>query len=532
MTEGESTADSWYEATRVASPRRARLNYELDTDVCVIGAGLAGLTVAREIAKRGWSVAVLEAERVAWAASGRNTGFVLPGFHEDLDTMVERIGLDHAKELYALSKQGVDYVRRAIEETGMAGVEPVPGWLHVSKTDDDDTVRTRVERLRWIGAECEAWPTQRVREALPNPRYFGAIHYPNAFHIHPLNYALGLAADAEAAGVRIFEDTPALSIDPSGVRKRIATPNARVRATNVVLACNVHLGELMPQLAATLLPITTYVMVTEPIPALNEIIRYQGGISDTDRADNHYRIVDGNRLQWGGRMRVWDAAPRFIARSLAADVRRNFPALGKVEVAHLWRGTLGRAIHRMPQIGPVEPGLWVASGFGGHGLNTTAMAGELIARGIVENDETWRLFAPYELVWAGGLLGRVLAQGLYWGSRPLDRVEAGLARYREKARERKAARLAARAAAAAAGNGKAKLPAEQAAALAALAEVAEAEQSALVAAAPVAPADADLDAGVAEAALSPEQAGAPAAQKKPFGRRKRQLPEPDAPAGE
>jgi glycine/D-amino acid oxidase-like deaminating enzyme len=449
MSEPETTSDSWYEATPVASRERGTLNFELDTDVCVIGAGLAGLTVAREIAKRGWQVAVLEGERVAWAASGRNTGFVLPGFHEDVDTMVERIGLDHAKQLYALSKEGVDYVRRAIAETGMPGVDPVPGWLHVSKTDGDDKVRANVERLRWIGAECEAWPTERVREVLPNPRYFGAVHYPNAFHIHPLNYALGLAADAESAGARIFENTPAVEIDPTGVRKRIATPDARVRASHVVLACNVHLGDLMPELAATLLPITTYVLVTEPIPNLSEAIRYRGAVSDTDRADNHYRIVGGadpeqQRLQWSGRVRLWQAEPRTVARGLVADIRRAFPALGKVEIASLWGGTLGRAIHRMPQIGAIEPGLWVASGFGGHGLNTTAMAGELIARGIVDNDETWRLFAPYELVWAGGRLGRVLAQGLYWGSRPVTRIEEGLARYREHARARRAARIAAR----------------------------------------------------------------------------------------
>lgn len=449
MNEPDSTAGSWYEATRVASPERGALNYELDIDVCVIGAGLAGLTVAREVARRGWSVALLEAQRVAWAASGRNTGFVLPGFHEDIDSMVERIGLDHAKQLYALSVHGVDYVRRTIEETGMPGVDPVPGWLHVSKTAGDEEVRANVERLRWIGADCEAWPTARVRDALPNPRYFAAIHYPRAFHIHPLNYALGLAADAEAQGVRIFEETPALAIDPSGVRKRIATPDARVRANHVVLAGNVHLGDLMPELAATLLPITTYVMVSEPLPSLSEVIRYRGGISDTDRADNHYRVVGGDnpadqRLQWAGRVRVWEADPRKVARGLKADIRRNFPALGKVEIAHLWAGTLGRAVHRMPQLGQIEPGLWVASGFGGHGLNTTAMAGELIARAIVENDETWRLFAPYELVWAGGRLGRVLAQGLYWGGRPLARIEEELARYREGARARKAARIATR----------------------------------------------------------------------------------------
>jgi hypothetical protein len=143
-------------------------------------------------------------------------------------------------------------------------------------------------------------------------------------------------------------------------------------------------------------------------------------------------------------MRAWQADPRWAGRGLIADIKRNFPALGSVEIAHLWRGTLGRAVHRMPQIGEIENGLWVASGFGGHGLNTSAMGGELIARGIVDADPAWRLFSPYELVWAGGVLGRAMAQGIYWGSRPIERIEQGLSRYRERMRTRKAARLAAR----------------------------------------------------------------------------------------
>ncbi len=456
MSEDDITAAGWYEATRVASPEHPSLNFDLDVDVCVVGAGLAGLTVAREVAQRGWSVAVLEAHRVAWAASGRNTGFVLPGFGEHIDELVERVGLDHTKQLWALSERGVDYVRFTIEDTGMPGVDPVPGWLHVSKTDNGEELRAYVERLRWIGADVEAWPTERVRELLPSPHYFDAVHFRRAFHIHPFNYALGLAALAEKAGARIFEDTPAVSIDPTGVRKRIGTPNARVRAAHVVLAGNVHLGALMPRLAATLLPVTTFVLVTEPIgPVLHEVVRYRGAVSDTQRADNHYRIVGGDRLQWSGRMRAWEADPRWVARGLVADIRRNFPELGKVEIAHLWNGTLGRTIHRMPQIGEVERGLWLASGFGGHGINTTAMGGELIARGIVDGDQTWRLFAPYELVWAGGLLASVLAQGIYWGTRPVEFVEHGLARYREQARARKRARLAARQAA----NGQPAAPA-------------------------------------------------------------------------
>jgi glycine/D-amino acid oxidase-like deaminating enzyme len=277
------------------------------------------------------------------------------------------------------------------------------------------------------------------------------MHVPRAFHIHPLNYALGLAQVAEAAGARIFEGTPALSIDAEGVRKRVTTPSARVRAPHVVLAGNVHVGALMPQLAATLLPINTFVMVTEPIgPLLSEVIRYRGAVSDTNRADNHYRIVGGentaeHRLQWSGRMRVWPADPRGFAGALKRDVRRAFPDLGMVEVAYLWRGTLGRPVHRMPQIGEIAPGQWVASGFAGHGLNTTAMAGELIARGIVEKDDTWRLFAPYELVWAGGGLGRAAAQGLYWMRSAGDKATQALARRRAHARSRKSARNAGRA---------------------------------------------------------------------------------------
>jgi glycine/D-amino acid oxidase-like deaminating enzyme len=443
--ETKDTPATWYETTSVARPQRPRLTFDLDVDVCVVGAGLAGLTVAREIAQRGWSVAVLEAGHTAWAASGRNLGFVLPGFSEHIEHMVERVGLDHAKQLWALSEQGVDYVRRTITEAQLPGVDPVPGWLHVSKTDNGNRIRADVERLRWIGADVEFWPAARVREVLPNPHYFNGAHYNSAFHIHPLNYALGLAALAEQAGVRIFEETPAVAIDPAGVRKRITTPEARVRAAHVVLAGNVHLGALMPRLAATLLRTNTYVLVTEPLaPQLDEVIRYRGAVSDGNRADNHYRIVGGNRLEWSGRMRAWDADPRWIGHGLVGDIHRNFPGLGKVEIAHLWRGTVGRTVHHMPQIGEIERGVWVASGFGSQGLNTTAMAGDLIARGIVESDQTWRLFAPYELVWAGGRLGRVLAQALYWGARPIDRVAQQLARRRERTRTRKQARRAAR----------------------------------------------------------------------------------------
>ena len=212
-------APTWYTATMVGAPLRGPLTFDLDIDVCVIGAGLAGLTTAREIARRGWSVAVLETHRIAWAASGRNDGFVLPGFAETMDRIVSRVGLDHAKALWALSEMGLKYVSTTIAEARMPGVAPMAGWLKVSKVDNGDEILAAVQLYgQELGADIEGWPTDRVREVLRSRHYFHAIHWPHAFHIHPLNYALGLADAAEAAGARIFEQTPALSIDADGVR--------------------------------------------------------------------------------------------------------------------------------------------------------------------------------------------------------------------------------------------------------------------------------------------------------------------------
>ena len=135
-------------------------------------------------------------------------------------------------------------------------------------------------------------------------------------------------------------------------------------------------------------------------------------MSDTQLADNHYRLA-GDRLIWSGRMTVHESSPAQYAKRLRRDIARIFPQLGKVDFEYAWRGTLGNAVHRMPQIGEMQPGLWIASGFGGHGLNTTAMAGNLIARAIVEGSKTWRHFEPFELVWAGGPFGRAAAKISY-----------------------------------------------------------------------------------------------------------------------
>ena len=432
--DADAYGNSWYAATMVAAPPRPPLSFDLDVDVCVIGGGLAGLTAAREIARGGWSVVLLEAGRLAARASGRNTGFVLPGFGTDADKLIARVGFDRTKDLWTLAQAGLDYVRNAIRADGATGVDTQDGWLYVSKKDNTDEFLSYVALLGELGCDIEGWATERVRSVLRSERYFNAINYPRAFTIHPVNYALALAAAAERDGARIFENTEALSIDPTGVRKRIVTPEARLRANHVVLCGNVQLGPLMPTLAATLLPVTTYLITTAPLgPSLGEAIGYRGGVSDSDLADNHYRIVGGDRLMLSGRSTAWARDARHYVRALTGDIKKTYPQLGGVTVDYSWAGTLGITMHRMPQLGELGPGVWLASGFGGHGLNTTAMAGNIIARAIVDGDQTWRQFTPFELVWAGGVCGRAAAQMRVWIKRLRDAVGERRAKARELA---------------------------------------------------------------------------------------------------
>jgi len=435
---------TWYAATAAPAPKRPALSHDLDADVCVIGAGLAGLTVAREVARRGWSVAVLEAGEVAGSASGRNAGFVSPGFAERIDAIVDRVGLPRARELWALSVAGVDYVRRAIGESGMPGVASGEGKLSVRRTDDEPRLLEHAAMLRVdFGADVEAWPTDQVREVLRSPYYFQGLHHAQAFHIHPFNYALGLAADAEKHGARIFQNTQATGIDPAGVRKRVQTTGGLIRARHVVLAGSTGIGPVDEQIAATVLPVSTYVAVTAELgEKLFEAVRYSGAVADTRRACDYYRIVGDDRLLWGGRISTRTTEPRRLKALIRRDILKVYPQLGAFEIEHAWVGTMAYAVHKMPQIGELGPGYWIASAFGGHGLNTTAMAGEMIARAILDGDDRWRLFSSYELVWAGGAFGRAAARTSLWMMQRGDAVAERISRYRDSARRESEARQA------------------------------------------------------------------------------------------
>jgi glycine/D-amino acid oxidase-like deaminating enzyme len=415
--------------------KRARLSFDLDADICVIGAGLAGLSIALEAARLGASVAVLEGRHIGWNASGNQLGTVMPGFALPLADLIERVGFEDARDLWTLSKEGAEFVRSNATEANMPGIGLREGVLEVSNVDAGDRLISRLQMLNEdFDTEAEGWQVDRVRGVLKTDHYFHGVHYPRAFQLDGRKYVHGLATLARRAGARIFEDTPVVSIDHSGIRKRIVTPSARLRATHIVLAGNVHLGAPLKRLSETLLPVWRYAGITAPFgERLAEAIGFSGSVMDSDGVD-HFRVVDGDRLLWESPETTWAARPHRFAGAVRRRIRSIFPQLGKVEISETFGGATGQTVHGMPQIGQLRKGLWVASGFGRQGMNTSAMAGQLIARSILSGDDRWRLFSPFELVWAGGTTGRVAGQLVGVWSRTSSAAAGSLARYRERAR--------------------------------------------------------------------------------------------------
>jgi glycine/D-amino acid oxidase-like deaminating enzyme len=369
----------------------------------------------------------VEARRVGWGASGRNGGFVSPGFSAGHAALVGQVGEDHARALHRLSIEGMNAVADNLDRLAIAGADPVFGILSASRHEAAGALEAQRDQMaRDFDYPIEFWPRERVQAALVSPRYFQGLYQPKAFHTDPLAYARALAGEIERLGGRVFEGSPVTSLGLQGAAHRVVAGEGPVQgevvAKDVVIATGGYTGRLDRRLQAAYLPIATYVMLTRAEPDLiATAIRTPAAIGDRRRAGDYYRLVDGGRrILWGGKITTRTDEPRRLAELLRRTMTSTYPQLADLEVDIAWSGLMAYARHLMPQIGPLGSGLWCCTAFGGHGLNTTAIGGRLVAEAIMGQSDRWRLFAPFGLTWNGGPAGRMAAQATYWALQTQD----------------------------------------------------------------------------------------------------------------
>lgn len=409
--------DTYYKRTIADQTARPALSGQVECDVVIVGGGLAGLSTALQLCRAGKSVTVLEAESVGFGASGRNGGFVSAGYATGGEDIARVVGEVAARKLHVLSAEGVEFIRENIRSIGIDEARPVPGLISVLRYDDGASLRSYAQEAREAyGYELEYMDRDAVRAVLKSERYFQALRNPDAFHMHPLNYLRGIAREIERLGGRIYEQSPAVSVELRGSGKRVRTASGEVKARDIVFTTGGYTGSLSGKLKRAFLPIATYVMVSEEAPALiASAIATKDAIGDNRRAGDYYRVVDdGRRLLWGGRITTHAASTDGLVRQLRAEMVGTYPQLEGLKTELAWSGLMSYARHLMPQIGRMSPGVWYCTAFGGHGLNTTAIGGKVIAEGILGESERYTLYEPFGLVWAGGLAGLAVAQLTYW----------------------------------------------------------------------------------------------------------------------
>lgn len=410
-----------YYAARGGLPDRApAAEGDLTADVAVVGGGFTGLSTALHLARRGYDVALLEASRVGFGASGRNGGQVGVGQRVDQQTLEATVGQDDARALWAMGRAAVHLVK-SIAKHPEVDVPFHPGIVHA------DHKRAFVRQSQAYAAHLQnaydydavqALSREEIRAIVRSDAYYGGALDTGSGHLDPLAYALGLARLARSAGVRIFEGSRVRRIEP-GDSITLHTDNAVLRAPYAVLGCNGYLGDLEPNVAARVMPINNFVVATEPLgPEMQEkLIVGNRAVADSRFVVNYFRFSDDHRLLFGGCETYGYRFPRDIAGLVRRPMLKVFPQLADTRIDFAWGGTLGITRSRMPHFARISGNMLSLSGYSGHGVAMATIAGEIAAEAIAGQAERFDLMARMRTpAFPGGtaLRSPLLALAMLW----------------------------------------------------------------------------------------------------------------------
>lgn len=414
---------SYYEASVKRGPGLAGLAGTVHTDVAVVGGGFAGLCAAIELRQRGYSVVVLEADRVCSGASGRNGGQTIVGYASGQGPFETQLGQADARRAWDMSLEAIRVLDGHIDRFHI-GCDRVNGYLTVADSpskarallaDAEDTERR-------YGFKTDVATGADVARHIDSPLYHAAVFETTSGHLHPLKYGLGLARAAQDMGVQVFEQSAVTGLLP-GARPVLRTAQGEVHATQVVLAGNCMLPEFGPQVAPAIapriMPVGTYIIGTEPLPPelCARLIPSNAAVCDNNFVLDYFRFSADHRLLFGGRVSYTTQTPGNLKEIMRQRMVQVFPALQNVSVDFVWGGFVDISMNRAPDFGRLGNNVYYCQGFSGHGVALTALAGKLVAEAVAGDSERFDVFARLQhRSFPGGPLLRTptLALGMLW----------------------------------------------------------------------------------------------------------------------
>ena len=385
-------APSWYADTADIPAQHPDLRGAQTADVCIIGAGYTGLTAALRLAQRGFQVIVLEAHRAGFGASGRNGGQVGSGFNQSQRWIAAKLGETPAKALWDMAEDA----KRDLRALAPDAARFRPGVAHGAYSVNE--ARADAEDAAYLSKtygydQIEVLDKDAIQDLIKTKSYVGGIFDRGAGHIHPLRYALSLAAQAEAAGAVIYEAAEVHRI-VEGTPTKIQTGKGHVLADHVIIAGNGYLPNIAPKVNQRVMPINSFICATAPLgDKAHDILREDIAVADSKFVVNYFRLSEDKRLLFGGRESYGIGFPRDIKTKLVARMCTLFPQLQGTEVTHIWGGTLGITMTRLPALQRLAPNIYSAAGFSGHGVALSGFAGTLMAEAVTGQAERFDIMS-------------------------------------------------------------------------------------------------------------------------------------------
>ncbi len=375
---------SWYAASANDKSVRPMLEGEMQADICVIGAGFAGLSAALELTEKGFSVIVLESERIGFGASGRNGGQIVNGYSRDLETIAGRYGHEKAVKLGEMSLEGGQIIRERVAKYGI-DCDLVDGGFFAAFTPKQikEMAANKANWEKHGHSGLEMVSKSEVGKYVKSDRYAGGMIDRFGGHIHPLNYVLGEAAALEKLGGRIFENSRVIAVE-SGLNPTVRTAHGKVSTKYVLVCGNAYLGKLLPQIGDRMMPVSSQVMATEPLNAalIEELLPANYCVEDANYILDYYRRTSDNRLLYGGGIGYGGSDPADLTGVIRPNMLKTFPQLKDVKIDFAWSGNFALTLTRIPHIGRLSDNIYFSHGDSGHGVTTTQLLGRILAEAV------------------------------------------------------------------------------------------------------------------------------------------------------